>query len=687
MKTSTTWRLFLAVCIVGAVIGFVDRSLQSTDDRLKGEARLLDLRAEDVFRLTLEAKGQSIECVRQANGWVMVRPLRARVDEGHVDRILSVLEGARREEVISARQREERDLGLRDYGLDAPRSRVVVETKLRPYDLRIGADAPLGDFLYVCFGDGGDVVATSRKVHEVLPQQVDEMRDRTVVVGEAAKVTRVEIHRPDGAFLQIARTPVGWQLSQPIVERLDPGRVEAGLEYLFDLRVERFVWDGSAGRSKPVDDATKDPRARMVPYGLTPDEAMRVTVWPNGSDVGQELLIGKPAADDTNTVYAMVRDEESVFTVSARVTGLLSANVESLRDRRLFRFSAGRTKYLSFSQGDHKVVMVRDEDQGWIIEEPVKWKADDRVVEDVLRALQRLRAEMFMEAVRSRFPELGLDPPLCVIRVLDSRPATPDSGTEPAQASDPKTSRVPAGEIARREKGVAIGSHTNAQGLVSVFDEERPCVMGVLPDSLRGLSSDPTNPLLYRDRTILAIHPSTVRRVTLVRDGVEDSMSVDPDGRWRMETAASNVVDQARVQNLLFTVANLRGLSIVPALPGTLDELGLERPSASLTFGLTGGEGIQKTLLFGQVRNENQRYVMVQGQEVAFMIPPVLGHALFRPFMPESPVAPSAVTNRSTGVSPATPGMTNVAGVKAVEPSRDSGSWFNLIWRRGRTPE
>ncbi|MDP2989429.1 MAG: DUF4340 domain-containing protein, partial [Kiritimatiellota bacterium] len=57
---------------------------------------------------------------------------------------------------------------------------------------------------------------------------------------------------------------------------------------------------------------------------------------------------------------------------------------------------------------------------------------------------------------------------------------------------------------------------------------------------------------------------------------------------------------------------------------------GLKDPRGSLTFILSGQEGIQKTLVLGEASEDLGVYATVQGQEMVFILPKALADQLLQ---------------------------------------------------------
>ena len=110
----------------------------------------------------------------------------------------------------------------------------------------------------------------------------------------------------------------------------------------------------------------------------------------------------------------------------------------------------------------------------------------------------------------------------------------------------------------------------------------------------------------------------------------------DSNGEWTVDDEVA-VAREDAVNDVLLLCANLRGEDIAAVSAGDLGLYGLDTPSASLTLGLTGESGIQKTLLFGNKPNADTVYAMVRGQDVRFVLPVEVVDLLMRELVSTPP--------------------------------------------------
>jgi len=577
---------------------------------------LLDVNAEDVTELLFERGDLQVHCVRKEDLWLLQYPIESRADGGRVEAILSHIESLPSMEVVTPEEREARRLTIADYGLSRPRARLVIKTSVRRYEILIGRKAPVGDNIYVKLGTEDNVVGTTSSLLDSIPQSLDELRDRTLLPGQAGRTVRIELRRADGGFIQLGRVGNTWHMQQPLEVPAEGGRVESMLDRLFEAEVVKFVWDPSPVSQSESVPASVDlqPDTPVQTFGLADDEAaVRVHVWLSGDRVGRELILGKAVEDDENLVYAKLRDSDSVFAVPASLVRTFAVRVNEIRSRNVFTMSASEVGYACFQEGDIKLVLAR-RGGSWLVTQPVQWQADDELVKDLISKLCRLRVVEFVGGSGTN----GVDDlnPTLQIQLLPEEPPQPASGE--VIATEPAVTRQPApANQGRLQVGVMDPSSETA---LAKYENESE-YMRIRTAEMLALGIRPSEPLLYRDRSILSLSPGSIRRLHIWNSGFEEAVVRDAEGNWVAEMPPDGKINQRVVTDILLAAAGIRATWIESHNPDELTVYGLASPSGTVTFGLTGDAGIQKSVFLGKAAGQVGVYAMVKGQDVVFVLP------------------------------------------------------------------
>jgi hypothetical protein len=644
MRFRTTLLLLVAVCVLGGVLALF--RFQALRPGAGGGARIFPGDPGDATFFALRAGELRIECERDGSTWFIRRPVLARADPGRMQRMLAALEDLERIETITPAQREQRELELADYGLAEPGLSVVLGYGGQRHELRVGAAALLGDFVYAKFPVSHDVLAVPAGFREALVDSVESLRDRTVFPGEAFRVRRLEIHNRPGGFIQLVRQQGEWRLQQPVAARAGGATVDAMLNTLFSARVREFVWDyrRPADGADPAVDADAALASRNEAHDLTPDTAaVRIKVWAGVSGVGRELTLGQAKGQPGEGVYARLQGAPSIFTVDEALRDSFAVTARQLRDKRVFSLAAGDVGGMAILAGGNGVRLQRDPRAGWMLTAPVAAKADDRVADDLVGGLLALEVVEYPERPPTNLAAVGLSPPAVTVCLFAK--ATADEGGEEGAAPLTAGTADPCAGCAAR---LRIGSRINAEApLHAVVQDGTPVVIAA--EALDVLGARPADVLSYRDRAMLSVSPDSVQRVVLRRGGAVQLVVRAGRTGW-VSGSGSNTVAGALIDEMLFRAANLRALRVAAAPATDLAAHGLNPPACELTFGLSGAEGIRKTVRFGGPAGEEGVYATVQGRDALFVVARDAATALTRNLVDAG--SPPAGASGASGSAP-----------------------------------
>ena len=621
MKFTTTVRLLVVACLLAGLIWFLEWRNAPADIRIQKNAQVLHGSADDVSRLSIQRDKFHVECVKTKGTWSIERPIKAKADDGQVDRILSALESLPRVEVITAEQCRERELGLKDYGLIDPRIRVVMDGRLGHEELMVGSDAPLGDLVYVKLAGAEEIIATQRRMVDIMPAGLENLRERALLRGTAAGTLRLEIQSRGKGFVQAIQAGGKWVIQQPINARADTAAISRMLDVLYALKAETFVWDPLVEPAEEKEPATPETTSgqRIELYGLGRDEAQaRISVWGNGSEVGRELILGKPVSPDSKTVYAKLGSADAVYTVTNDILSVFSVGVNDLRDLTLFPIDPSEVKYAVFKDGDKKLVLQRKAGAGWMLVEPIPWKADDRVVDALLLKITRLAADGFVNDLRTNAVEYGLSPPAYTIQLAADAPI-PATLPENGRTENPIKTSGASVEAGNKNRLMIAAIPADDKPVFAKFEDDTTIFL-LASNALQSVVSRLTEPLVYRDRTMLAVKPEKVKRLSLLKEGREEQVGRDGAGAWKAFMPATNQVRGDVVQDILCLTANLRASRIESDSSKTLAAYGLDKADIVLTLGLSEDTGIQKSILMGFRARTDGVYAMIQGEDVVFVL-------------------------------------------------------------------
>lgn len=579
MHTRTTLILLVVVLVLGAFILGVERRMQSTAERQAAARSLLVIPPEAVTHLELASGTNVIECQSIGGRWKIVRPVVARADEAAIRRVLYGLRALERITVLTRSELGRRRGKEEEYGLASPTAWVAYGDGRVRYVAEIGRVSPAGDSVYVRLRGKPEIMAVSRSVLDLLPASAADLRDRVVLPGAPEDVIWFELEAGEGLIRVVREERGRWRIAQPAAGRASRAAVQRFLNYLFMIRAAAFL---PAGRS-----AAEFERPRLkVRAGLT-----------GGEEVA--LIVGELADRQTQRHVVLARPDDAAVLVEAAQLEPLYVTLDALRDRRLTTLDTVDVNWIGIETTEKKIELRKDA-TGWKIMEPRRWKADDRKIADFLLAWTAPVIERFVAGD-------GEEPPQWVVRlghVSDQTGAITDTTIVEVLGSKPSG--------ARRVR-------LKPEGFVAE-----------IPESLLAhLSSDP---LFYRDRTVLSLDATQIVAIAVVRQGVTARVARAASGEFVPSADSEVRLTPGRVAALLEALRSVQALRFIPEEEAPALDPGFENIQERLVITLQGTGALAKVLLFGGPSAKDARYARLQGQEGLFELSADVCKALLPPF-------------------------------------------------------
>lgn len=597
MKLKLVLNLLLAVVVVWVLT----RIVQPKNGGKDAASRLVpDQLLEDATTLSITHGTFSAQLERNGHSWEIRKPIAATADRSVVLRIFSLLENARRAETITQDELRRRELTPANYGLQSPRASITVSNATSVRTIWFGDDAPLGNRVYITLSGSHDIIAVTRDVFDGLPAGLSILRDTTAFRGDPTRTKQVEIHRLEKPFVKLARTGNDWTLQQPVESDADSHKVDAMLRSLFELRVRRFISDPTTDPSAAAT-STNNVSASVVAYGLNPDEAPAQIDILQGGSPAMGILFGKPTPDVPDEVYAKLTTSDSIFTVpKAALDGVL-VDLDDLRSRSLFSLTPRQVLFVRLQTSDKRLLLRRTESGLWNLVEPLQWPADQALLSDLINQIVALKVDEFPNRMDSNPATGGFEPPAFVIQIGQS-----------IEELDEKTSNR-----------LLLAQQDPALSMVYVKRASDSEIFGIQSASAQTITGHAGDPFYFADRTVLAVEPSSIQTISTFDHGtLTTSIRRSEHNTWSSDTQADRTVSASAVESIIFNAANLRAESITGFLPADLEPYDLGHPAHVITVGLSGTNGIQRSILIGKPANQtaSSYYACVRGQDLLFQL-------------------------------------------------------------------
>jgi hypothetical protein len=488
------------------------------------------------------------------NRWQMIEPVDALADSAAVETLLRNLRGLRPvpgAETIKAKSSA--------FGLDHPERTVRVfgsDAKTPIATIDVGATIDSRRYVHDSNGEGAEVV--DAKLLASVDLAAVDWREKGLFTLSTFEVDGIGISG-SGRDLEAMRMEGRWRLVKPYHALLDPGKMEGVMATLGTMR--------AAGPSAFVADDVHD----FAPYGLDhPRLSFELDPEPSAGKK-QVVEIGKDVPDSPGKAYARRADQNEVIAVDTKMVLDLGADPKALRSQRVAEVDSDLVSFVQMTINGEEHALV-PAPEGWRVLKPSPGRADATAVRELLAALNDLQTSEFFDPEKT--PNAGLEKPWAIVKVWERGSKEAETPEPPSEA--PETAPM---------LTLRLGKHNAVARAVYALTDDCPTIL-ILADKL--LKNLPSGPLGYRERTLLAIGPNEVQRVSIERDGktfeVQGGASPGRFEQWAMEKPSPGPADAQTVAQLVVFLANLRAETLVTDDPASLSQYGLDSPILTATW-------------------------------------------------------------------------------------------------------
>lgn len=416
MKQTTRSMVWLLAFIGAALaVGFgaawVGRDEEKKTEQKEKSAKLFDgLDKSKVRSLRLEKAGKLVAlAVRpdEKSPWKLAEPLSADADEGAVNSLLEAAVGLKQKSDLGG------ESDLKQFGLDAPRTRISFKLDDGKEEGDFGADNQFDNTLYlrklgekiIRIGEGSSKAPFEKVFFDLRDKRVAHLDD-------GAELRRIEV-RGGPASYALIKDGKDWKLESP------PGTA-AGLADA--STADRLASSLKSLRASGVQVEDLAP-AMFAASGLTPPKfEVKLSVLPvqhgaetapaGGKDVlTRTLLFAQPRPTGGSVSvksYAKRDDSQVLFEVDNQILKDLSKDPGELEDKQLLHVNREEVRRIDFDSpgGDHLVIERKKDplpdggvgDETFTMVAPKQGPAKKYLLSSALFSLGGLRAGEFGEA-------------------------------------------------------------------------------------------------------------------------------------------------------------------------------------------------------------------------------------------------------------------------------------------------
>ncbi len=555
------------------VEGDLNRELRRKTTAYRSK-RISELNKMDVTRIELQGE-ENYTLVKEARGWTIESPLKARADTPTVNKILQTMESLTAIDFV-----DDAPASLKPYGLDEPSYTISVTSEkktLRPPPPPPATQPEMPEFdtetkvVRVAFGgkaqsnvfakiaDEGSpaVFQVGEMVLKNAAPSLDTLREKRILTMVSNRAQRIKLSTPEGAA-DLVKQPGGWRFAS----------TDTGV-------------DGDAADAMAIDDLLKAARALQAlgfetgepqQYGLANPE-IKLEVMIEGQVEPVELHVGDTTPSKTGVYVRNVR-EDFIAVVPAESVTPLRAKPTSFLSRELISFDVTQVTRVDIKRPDTPCTLEHSAGE-WRFAAPIEGACEQQPVETLVNELSRLRGRS-VAAKADRAAEFGLDNPAYRVDVTVRPPKPPpaaDEGVEQASIPDPEpvTYSLALGEHGGKAYAMRVPGFTICEIDAKVLNDLKAEFL-----EARLFSFEPS------DATGLAV------------DAEADFQFTKKADDWVLSGEESFPTDAGKIREYLTELKNLRVHRYVAYQNADLDSLGLATPQTRIT--VAGQDGSEQSL-------------------------------------------------------------------------------------------
>jgi hypothetical protein len=396
-----------------------------------------------------------------------------------------------------------------------------------------------------------------------------QRQSQNMVNVDRTKIDGIVIQNGDQK-IEIRRRDNKWRLETPIKDQADSALVETLLSDLENWQKEGTI---------PAKELDSD-KSKLAEYGLN-NPKLKLKLL--GHDRPPEILFGKDAAME-GRMYVRFQNSKETFLAGQSVRKDIDKKPEEFRDKKLTDLSNAQVRRVILKTPAGEIELEK-KDTHWEILKPLRARADDQTVNDLISQVTSARIGEFVADDRGDLRPYGLAEPRGSITLFDQE-----------QKKDQKVEIGESIRVAgREEKG-----QTLQIGAIPEKEKEQVYVrfaprgsVYTLPKKIDEILN--TKPADLRDNHLVRIDTNILDRITIDAPGKTETVLARKDRNWTIANRNNAPADSGAVQRMIDALQNERVTKFVEDVASNLPKYGLDKPQVQLTFSSFASENTAET--------------------------------------------------------------------------------------------
>jgi len=395
-------------------------------------------------------------------------------------------------------------------------------------------------------------------------------RAQNVINFDRDKIGGIGIQNGDER-IELKRVDKKWRLESPVKDLADGSVVES---LLFDLE----DWKKEATITGKEIEADKN---KMADYGLAKAK-LRLKLL--GQQAPPEILFGNNAALE-NRIYVRFENSKNVFLATENIKNAISKKPEEFRDRKLSDIIATQITRVALKTPAGEMELQK-QGEHWQIVKPLRARADDQKVNDLLAQITTSRIQQFVADDRGDLHPYGLAEPRGTVTIFT--------------ADDKQGQLLQIGGVPEKTKDQVYVRFTS-RNFVYTLPKKIEEVLNTRPNDLR-------------DRHLVRFDQNQLDRITIDAPGKDKTVLARKGEVWTIANQNNAAANTGEVRRLIDLIAGEQVTKFVEDVASDLPKYGLDKPQLILTLSsfasentaeTSAGEHPMATIAFGRIEGEN----------------------------------------------------------------------------------
>lgn len=408
------------------------------------------------------------------------------------------------------------------------------------------------------------------------PNTVEAQREAGLMLNfDRESLTGINIQNGDD-LIELSRQNGKWRLTAPVKDQADGAIVDNLISDLEDWHKEGTI------PAREVNSV----KGRLNEFGLVQPKLRLRLIGPKAPP---EILLGKDTAF-SGQMYARFANSKEVFVAGDTVRNDIAKKADDFRDRKLTDLTTAQVDRAVLKSPAGEIELAKKEDR-WEIEKPLKARADDQKINDLLAQMTNARIQEFISDDRGDLHAEGLSEPRGAMTLF---------------SDGDKTGRtLEVGSATPKIKDAVYVRYLPRHGVYAV-DGKVAGFLDLRPNDLR-------------DRHLLRLDENNLDRIHLEAAGHPPVVLARHEQSWTIASENNQPANADEVRRLLDVLRDQQITRFVADTASDLAKYGLDHPQLRLVFSsfasgntaeTSAGEQPYLTLSFGKAEG-NEVYARV----------------------------------------------------------------------------